>query len=467
MRLDVYNPAHPDELVGAVPRATPDDVNRAIAAAKAAQPDWGALGYRARAARITEGLTFLSEGAEQRSVLYVRENGKTLFEASRELLGLADRLAVTLEYVDELEAIRRIDSPIGEQLVTYRPYGVAVIIVPWNSPVTLAFGHIVAALLAGNSVVVKPPETAPLALIASIDVFARNLPASIINVITGLPDEIGDALTTHPSVGKISFTGSIRAARQISSNAAQSIKSLTLELGGNDAAILLDDADLSEKTMDRMLASVFSNAGQICMAIKRIYVHDDIADAFYQAFREAAGKIVVGDGLAPGVTMGPLHTNAALTRATGLIEDARSRGATVELLGQIQDQSTFSEGHFMQPTMVTDIDPDAPLVTEEQFSPSVPIVRFRDIDEVVACANGTIYGLGGSVWGRDFDRALAVAKRLEAGTVWVNNHGTRFTSLRAPLGGMKQSGVGYVGGLEGLLAYLEAQTIVPYDLAAL
>ena len=461
--LDVHNPARPDEVVGTIVRGTPDDVNRAVAAATSAQPAWANLGFRERARRLSSGLDALGADVEERCVLYVRENGKTLAEARGELAGLPDRLRLSLAYVDALETPRASTGPSGRTVVGYRPFGVVVSIVPWNSPVTLAFNQIVCALFAGNTVVVKPPETAPLALIASITAFARALPPGVIDIVTGLPDEIGDALTTHPDVAKIGFTGSIRAARVIAANAAQTIKSLTLELGGNDPAIVLEDADLSEATMDRMVAAAYQMTGQVCMAIKRIYVPAPMLDAFHTAFRRSAEKIVVGDGLVAGVTMGPLHSQAALTRSSAFVDDARVRGATVETVGTIHPQADISRGYFMRPTIVTDIDAAAPLVVEEQFCPSVPVIAYHDLDEAFTRANDSVYGLGGSIWSRDVDRALQLAERIESGTIWINTHGIGAIDRQAPYGGVKQSGIGRKSGLEGVLDYIELQTITTYE----
>jgi acyl-CoA reductase-like NAD-dependent aldehyde dehydrogenase len=459
--LEVHNPARPDEIVGTIVRATPADVNRAVAAAKAAQPAWAALGIRERAKRLAAGLDALTEGMDERAVLLVRENGKTLAEARGEITGLADRLRVGFEYVDALAEPRLIDAPTGRTYIGHLPYGVVVSIVPWNAPVNLAFSQIFSALLMGNAVVVKPPETAPLAVLATVEIFARALPAGVLNALTGLPDEIGDTLTTHPDVAKIVFTGSIRAARHIGSNAMQTIKGLLLELGGNDPAIVLEDVDLGEKTMERMAGMVFGLTGQVCGAIKRVYVPESIADRFYAAFRRAADKFVVGDGLQPGVTLGPLHTQAGLTRARAYVEDARARGATIDLVGSIADEAVFAQGHFMQPSLVTNIAADAPLVLEEQFCPSLPIVTYRDLDEAFAHANETIYGLCGSIWGGDVERALKLAWGIESGTVWVNTHG--MVNRRAPFGGVKQSGIGVRGGIDGLLDYVQAQTVTTFE----
>lgn len=459
--IEVRNPAHPAEVVGTIVRGTPDDVNHAVAAAKAAQPAWAAMSAHDRAAAIARGLDAVAAGFDERVVLYTRENGKTLAETRGELGGLADRMRVNLEYAEYFDGHKDVPMPGGRTFLRYQPYGVVVSIVPWNAPSNLAFQQIVAATLTGNTIVVKPPETAPLAVTATIGLFAAELPPGVVNVVTGMPSEIGDTLTTHPDVSKIVFTGSIPSARHIGANAMQSIKSLLLELGGNDPAIVLDDVDLGEATMKRMAAMVFGLTGQVCGAIKRIYVPESIAPAFTAAFRKAADAVVVGDGLEPGVTMGPLHTKAGLTRATGLVDDARRRGAHIDPVGTIQDPATFAEGYFMQPTIVTNIAADAPLVVEEQFCPSIPIVTYTDLDQAFAQANDTVYGLAGSVWGADVHRAIHLARRIQAGSLWVNTHG--MVNRRAPFGGFKQSGIGQRGGLEGLIDYVQPQTVTVSD----
>jgi acyl-CoA reductase-like NAD-dependent aldehyde dehydrogenase len=459
VRIDVRNPARPDDLVGTIVRGTPVHVNEAVAAAKAAQPAWAVLTFAQRAERLAAGIASLENDIERRAAAFVRENGKPLAEARGELMSVPKRQQMALNYAAELDAGRSLEAPHGRTFVINRPYGVVVSIVPWNSPVSLAFTQVVAALLAGNCAVLKPPETCPLALIRSVMMFAEALPPGAINVVTGLPSEIGDALTTHPDVGKIGFTGSIPSARHIMANAAQTIKGVTLELGGNDAAIVLDDADLGAATMKSMLGATFMMSGQVCMAIKRIYVPTRRHDEFLDAFAKSAETLVVGDGLEPAVTMGPLHTRKAQVRADGLVEDAVRRGAEVRHLGRIDNEMTFSGGYFMRPVAVTNISDDAPLMTEEQFCPAIPITSYDDIDDAVARANHSIYGLSGSVWSRDVDRAIAVAGQMEAGQVWINSHGVYAINHLAPYGGIKQSGIGRKSGIEGIQEYLQSQTM--------
>ena len=462
-RIEIRNPARPGEVVGTVVRGTPAHVDRAVAAAKAAQPAWAAASFTQRAEVLRKALSRLEQDVERRAVLFVRENGKPLAQARGELLSVPRRQRMALEYATQLDAGRTYTAPNGKTYVQSRPYGVVVSIVPWNSPDVLAFTQIVAALLAGNCVVLKPPETCPLTLSQSVRTFAENLPPGTVNVVTGLPSEIGDALTTHADVGKIGFTGSIPSARHIMSNAARSIKGVTLELGGNDPAIILDDAQFDEPMLSRMLSATFMMSGQVCMAIKRIYVPSGRNGEFLEKFGRAVDALVVGDGLSPAVTMGPLHTQTAKAKATGLVEDAARRGARVELMGRIEDEAVFHNGYFMQPTIVTDIADDAPLMTEEQFCPAIPVATYETVDEVVARANRTHFGLSGSVWSRDAERAVGVARRIEAGQVWVNSHGIYAINHLAPYGGVKQSGIGRKSGIEGIHEYLQSQTITTHE----
>ena len=462
-RIEVRNPARPDEIVGSIGRGSESDVDAAVAAAKHAQLKWARLSPLERAAVLLRALDPLESELDKRAAIYVRENGKTFNEAKDELQGVPARQRLTLSLADQLSRDLTLPDATGRTWIARRPYGVVVSIVPWNSPISLAFSQIVSALLAGNAVVLKPPETCPLTLIHSAQLVAEALPPGLLNVITGLPAEIGDRLTSHPDVSKIGFTGSIASARKIASNAAGTIKGLTLELGGNDPALLLEDADLSDAAMERMSAAVFRMSGQICLAIKRIYVHRSMHQQFMEKFCKTADRIMVGDGLDPAVTMGPMHTLAARTRAENLIEDARQRGATIQTLGKIRDERVFRDGFFLRPSVVTDVGDDAPIVAEEQFCPAVPISIYDDIEEAIERANSTVYGLGGSVWGSDVERAQEIGARLQAGMVWINAHGIAHLNHLASYGGLKQSGIGRRAGLDGVLEYSQTQTFTAFE----
>src|SRR5262245_6342781 len=408
--FEVRNPANPDEVVGTAVRGSAADVERAVAAAKSAQGGWARRSFSERAALLAKALDRFAEGTESRARLYARENGRVLAEALGELRSVPIAQRLTLELAPELDAGRQLRAPSGRTFVNYMPYGVVVSIVPWNAPVTLAFLHVIPALLAGNSVVVKPPESCPLALVQALGVISELLPPGVLNVVTGRSADLGDVLTTHPDVAKIGFTGGIPAARRIMANAAQSIKGVTLELGGNDPAILLEDVDLGDDTMKRMAHGVFAATGQVCMAIKRIYVPESISERFAAAFTATVDRYVVGDGLESGVSMGPMHTRKGRDGALELIEDCKRRGAKVNRLGSIHNSATFERGYFVRPAVVTDIEDDAPLMTEEQFCPAIPITTYRNIDEAIARANDTYFGLCASVWSGQTDRALAVAR---------------------------------------------------------
>jgi acyl-CoA reductase-like NAD-dependent aldehyde dehydrogenase len=458
-RQDVHNPARPAEVVGSIVLGTRQQMDDAVRAAAAAQGAWERLGGLRRAQLIDQALDALGTDLDARAALFVRENGKTLAEARRELGDVAMRARLTLELTAELEAAPRLPSANGYTQVRWRPYGVVVSIVPWNAPVSLACMQIVPALLTGNTVVVKAPESCPLALLQVIGMLARALPPGVLNAVTGLPAEIGDALTRHPLVGKIGFTGSAGSARTILANAAEGITSVTLELGGNDPAIVLPGTRLDDAALQQMAGTALRMTGQVCMAIKRIYVPDALHDDFVRRFAEVLGRSVVGDGLRPGVTMGPLHTQAARLRAHAILEDARQRGARLQPLGQVDDAATFERGHFLRPTLVTELDDHARLVVEEQFCPAIPVLRYRELDDAVARANDTCFGLGASVWGGDTEAATAIAWRLQAGTVFVNTHGTNAVNRKAPYGGLKQSGGGRRAGIEGLREYQQSQTL--------
>ncbi len=461
--IEVFNPARPDELVGTVPRGTPEDVVAAIAAARKAQPAWAKLSFKERAAVLARALKKADENIAARAELFVRENGKTLTESKGELAGVSKRMELTLELADELDHPREMDAPNGRTFIGHIPFGVVVSIVPWNAPVTLAVQQFLPALLAGNGVVLKPPETCPLGLIDYTTAFASELPAGLLNIVTGLPNEIGDALTRSPGVDKIGFTGSVPSAAKIMANAAETIKGITLELGGNDPAIVLEDADLSEETLKRMAEAVYRMTGQVCMAIKRVYVPEKIADQFTEAFAKVVDKMLVGDGLTPGVVMGPMHTQRAHERAKELVADTEKSGAKVRRLGKLTDEAKAGKGYFLPPMIATGVKEDSRLMREEQFCPLLPIATYKTVDEAIARANDTIYGLGGSVWSKNVDAALDVARRIEAGSVFVNTHGTQSVNRKAPYGGVKQSGIGRRAGVEGVKEYMQIQTLTTFE----
>jgi len=332
-------------------------------------------------------------------------------------------------------------------------------ITPWNYPFALSTIKIAPALLAGNTMVLKPSPFAPLAVSIGLDLIASEFPPGVLNVIHGDAD-VGEELTTNPKVDKIAFTGGTRTGRSIMRAASDTIKNITLELGGNDAAVFLPDFDPSdERAMRRIVVSNFLTAGQICMIAKRIYVHRSIYDQFVENYIKAANKWVrVGSQFNPNVTVGPVNNPGQVKFVQSLIDDAKDRGCEVIKLGQILDPDLFEKGYFMQPTLVLGAKNDYPIVAEEQFGPTVPIVVYDDEEEAIDMVNNNIYGLTSSVWGEE-NHALQVAQRIRAGTTMINTAAVQGLDVRFPFGGYRQSGIGREYGEEGILIYVEKHVI--------
>jgi acyl-CoA reductase-like NAD-dependent aldehyde dehydrogenase len=332
----------------------------------------------------------------------------------------------------------------------HKPLGVVAAITPWNLPLLLLMIKVAPALLAGNTVVAKPAPTTPLTTLKFGELCARILPAGVVNIIVDQND-LGTALTSHPDVAKVAFTGSTATGKKVMASAAGTLKRLTLELGGNDAAIVLEDAD-PKKVAPGIYAGAMFNAGQGCIAIKRLYVHDSLYDAVCDELGRLARETVVGDGLEHGTQTGPIQNRAQFERVKGFLEDARRNGTIVAGGGVLE-----REGYFVQPTIVRDVPDTARLVREEQFGPVLPVLRYSDIDEVIERANDTDFGLGGSVWSSNRERAFGVAARINSGTVWVNKH--LDVGLDTPFAGAKQSGMGVEMSQEGLEEFTQATII--------
>jgi acyl-CoA reductase-like NAD-dependent aldehyde dehydrogenase len=459
---EVNNPAHPNETVGRAALAGPEDVQQAIEAAHRAYPAWSALSYHERASLLTAAAAPLSADYNRLNELvrlFTREHGKILKESAIEFSRFGDRFAWPIAQAERLAQDQKMSGPPQDTIITRHPRGVASQIVPWNWPISLLGVKMPPALMTGNTVVIKLAEQSPLAPMQLLKILADGLPPGVINVIASPPSEIGDEMITNPLVRKISFTGSIRAGKHIMKMAADSLKAITLELGGNDAALVLEDAVLDEQAIQKFVNGSLMTSGQICMAIKRLYVHRSRYAEFVDKFSSQVDKIVVGDGLDSSVTMGPINNERQLNVVKNLIDDARQNGATVRELGKIPHQQTYDEGYFQRPVVITDCDPLSRIVQEEQFGPVVPILPFDNEDDAVAYANATEFGLCSSVWTPDRERALGIARRLEAGYTYINGHGPMAQDHRGPFGGVKQSGIGRVLGFEGLNEFMEPHSI--------
>ena len=447
----IYSPST-GEPVGEAPIHTVDDLEKAIAAAETAQPAWAALGHEQRSAALNRAADAVERSAEELAQLLSREQGKPLNgpNARFEVAGCVGWLRATAGTPLNPETV--VDDGETKAELHYRPIGIVGAIGPWNWPMMITVWQIAPALRMGNAVVVKPSEYTPLSVLALIDVINQELPEGLLTAISGGRD-VGARLAEHPAVGKVMFTGSTATGKAIIRSSADTVKRLTLELGGNDAGIVLPDAD-PEAIAEGLFWGAFLNTGQTCAALKRLYVHDDIYDSVCQALTAVATAMPMGDGLDENNVLGPLQNRQQFDIVSRLVESAKESGARV-LLGGNPD--TDQPGNFYPTTLVADIDNDNPLVAEEQFGPALPIIRYSRVEEAIAHANGLEVGLGASVWSSNPSAAREVAMQLEAGTVWINSHG--MVNPLIPFGGSKQSGYGLEFGVEGLKALGVPQVI--------
>lgn len=456
-RYDIFNPARPDEKVGSASEATDKDTDRAIESAHRAYPAWAALSYEERAAYLMQIADMLLDDEPDqkfRTELFTRENGKILFESGLEVGRIGHRFRQVASYTERLMADDFHQGPPFDTIVTRQPRGVALLIVPWNWPLSIFASKLPQALLAGNTVVAKPSENSPLMPTLTLHKIAALLPRGVLNVITGDASRIGDGMVGHPKVRMVNFTGSVRIGRHIMQTAARNITPVTLELGGNDPGLILQDADLGADAFTRLWQASFMTSGQVCMALKRLYVHCSRYDEVVQGLRGVTGDAIIGDGLRPETTMGPLNNPRQLEIVRGMIDEAKSAGAEIEEHGQVPDPDLFSGGgYFCRPHLVLDPDPGLKVVAEEQFGPILPIIPFDDEETAIALANDTDYGLCSSVWTADIERAKAISKRIEAGFTFLNAHGPMTMDGRSPFGGFKQSGIGRNYGFEGVVQF--------------
>lgn len=445
--LDVVNPAT-GAVVETVPRADEGQLDKAVAAAKAAFPAWSALSFEERQAKLDALASAMEARADEFARLLTIEQGKPLDQAREEIAGSVFCLRAFGAMRAETRTIRETES---ELIVEQRtPLGVVGAIMPWNFPVMLLMMKVGPALITGNTIVAKPAPTTPLTSLLFGELAAGLLPRGVLNIIVDAND-LGAAMTQHPDIAKVSFTGSTATGKKVMQSVASTLKRLTLELGGNDAAIVLDDADV-KSVAPKIFAGAMSNAGQICLATKRVYAHASIYDALCDELARLANEAVVDDGLAQGVTMGPIQNKAQFEKVKGFLADAEANGKVIA-----GGEALKRDGYFIAPTIVRDIPDDARLVREEQFGPILPVLSFDEEEDAIARTNDTDYGLGGSVWTSDPKRGLAVASRIQSGTVWVNK--TLDLPFDVPFRGAKQSGLGAENGIEGMEEYTQARIV--------
>ena len=467
-QLSVADPAKPGRIVGTAAAASTSDVSDAIAAAKAAYPAWSALTPQERAAQMGAALAGIQEHRDADAEILSQENGKVRMEAWVDSLVFEIRWNLALALADEVGAAKVLPPAPGipvETTVGYQSLGVVTLIVPFNWPVAILGAALPHALLAGNTAIVKPPPTTPLALTRIVQRVAEQLPPGVLNVITGHDKDMSE-LIQSPDVAKVCFTGSVGGGKKIQEMAAKTLTRVTLELGGNDPALILDDAILDDTHLDRLFAGIYDTTGQICMNAKRVYVHRSRMQEVVDGLSARLERTRLGYGLDPETTMGPLHQAAQKRFVEELIAEAKASGAEVREFGELPG-GELAGGNFIRPAIVVDPSPDLRVVTEEQFGPVIPILPFDTDEEALAAANDTWAGLCGSVWTASPERAREIGSRIEAGYVWVNDHGATRLDLRAPFGGVKQSGYGREQGIEGVRAFQDTRSIAFLDEAAL
>jgi betaine-aldehyde dehydrogenase len=455
--IEVKNPAT-GELIDRVPAGSAGDAAEAVDAAVAASGDWKKKGMRERGMILFHAAGKVRDQHKDLARLLTMEQGKPLREAIDEVRGYAN----ILEYYAGISAQPAGETvrlgAAGDGLVVREPLGVCAAIIPWNMPVIIMGWKIGPALLAGNTMVLKPASTTPLTNLRLAGILEEaGLPPGVLNVITGSGREVGEALVRHPEVKKISFTGNDKTGRRIRELASAQVKDLTLELGGSDPMIVMDDADI-DKAVEGALRGRFYNAGQVCTAVKRLYLHEKIAAEFIQKLKTRISALNVGNGLGPKTDMGPLNSAEQRDRIVQMVDRTREQdGGTIVTGGTVLRGKAYESGYFYHPTLVTDVAPDSCLVTEELFGPVMPVMAVPNLETAIAMANASRYGLGASVWTKNLHTARRVFDEVQAGIIWVNRHLTIPPEI--PFGGIRESGIGRENGYHAIDQYSRTRTL--------
>ena len=453
--FEVLNPAN-EKVAGLASLARKKDLDDAVGAAETAFKEWREVPEAQRQAACLEIASKIEENAEELARILTAEQGKPLngLGSRWEIGGAVAWTRYTAGLSLPVKVLQ--DNNEGRVELHRKPIGIVGSITPWNFPVLIAIWHIVPAVLSGNTVVSKPSPLTPLSTLRLIELMNEVLPKGVVNCIAG-NDRLGAAMTAHEGIGKIVFTGSCATGQKIMVNSAETMKRLTLELGGNDAGIVLPDVD-PKQIAEGLFWGAFINSGQTCAALKRLYVHDDVYDEVCDELVALAQKMKVGEGTNEDVVLGPIQNRKQYDIVATLVRSAESKGRV--LLGgnpaEIREE-TGGKGYFYPLTIIADLENGDPLVDEEQFGPVLPIIRYRRIEEAIEKANDNPNGLGGSVWSRDIEKAKEIANRMECGSVWINKHG--MIQPNAPFGGVKRSGFGVEFAEEGLVEYTDIQVV--------
>ena len=445
--LDVINPAT-GKVFTTVARASVAQADSAIAVAKAAAPLWAATSMDDRRKAVLALADAIAARGDEIARLLTAEQGKPLAEAQGELAWTDGYLRhyCTLDLPDRVIQ----DDAAAYIAVKHKPLGVVVGIIAWNFPLLVACWKIGPAVLAGNCIVLKPAPSTPATALLLGEICKDIFPAGVINIIAD-DNDLGPHLTTHPDVAKVGFTGSTATGKRIMASGADTLKRLTLELGGNDPAIVLEDVDVKE-TAQAIFSNAFLNNGQVCLAVKRAYVHSDIYEAMCSELAALAEAAIVDDGNKQGTQIGPIQNRAQFEKVQGLLDTVRDDGKIIAG-GTVMDR----DGYFIRPTIVRDVTDGDRIVDEEQFGPILPVIRFDNVDDVIRRANASETGLGGSVWSKDLAKATDIAGRIESGQVWVNQHIA--IGPHIPMAGFKASGLGVEQSVEGFAEYTQVQVI--------
>jgi acyl-CoA reductase-like NAD-dependent aldehyde dehydrogenase len=451
---EVRDPGRLSEVVGYIAKGDAVHIDAAVQAAHRAFHSWRQTSLDERMSILLKSAEEIERNASFIASVTAKENGILLSRTVDEVkLGLMEMRTIT-ELAPSAFQQRIIEDESGWVSVVKRPMGVIACIVPWNAPIILTLQKITPILLAGNTIVVKPSPTASMGVVTILRTMAGFFPPGVINIVLGGGD-VGSALTSHPLVRKISFTGGGSTAVAIMKSAADTLKGVHFELGGNDPAIVLNDADLNE-VVPKIVEGAFRRTGQFCFAIKRVYIPNDMYDEFYEKACELTDSYKIGYQLNEDATMGPINNQLQYQRISELIERLEHSGANLVKLGKQLEPGNWDNGYYLQPVIVRDVDPNAEIVTCEQFGPVLPLIPYHSEEEVIHMANNSEFGLGSSVWSSDFDRALGVANQIEAGMTFINGHGqTSLGSKYIPFGGIKQSGIGREKSIEVFDEFIE------------
>jgi len=464
-RYEVKNPAN-GQVVDSVPLGGLEEGRTAVAAAKEAATEWANTAPDARADLLRKGIENVKTNVKELTALLTQEQGKPLFEASGEihhfLHGMQFYADLTSKIRGELAPLPPAMNPKSYGVIMPFPVGVSVGIVPWNFPITLMGTKVGPALAAGCPIIIKPASTTPLTTLKIIGLLNEaGLPPGVLQCVTGPGGTLGHELISHPDVRRVALTGSTETGKRVIETAGPKFKRLTLELGGSDPMIVCPDADMGKAVNGAMIGRYW-NAGQACLAVKRLYLFAEIYDEFIGSLADKVKRYEPGDGMSraekPRIRMGPLHTASQRQEVLDQIADAVAKGAEVLVGGDIPEGDGLEDGHYLNPALLINVPEESRMVTEEVFGPALPVFKVHDLEEAIAKANASPWGLGASIWTNNMKWANQAAREVESGMLWVNQIHYGYDEL--PFGGVKASGIGREHGPEALDYYLEPKSVV-------